>query len=190
MIPEREHLLCKNLDSREYEAGGSGYVQVEEHEANLISSKLVGSKLHSPVLDIDYQIRAVPSTTEGHFHLYLDGLQMSWWKYKILLRVLAFTGVIEPGYAGASIAQKGSHVRTPWTKKRVVETRGVSGWRAGKIRDEEGEWVDDEFTAYRESLVELADARSRLMDSGFASLAGEDAPPASLWGRIRSKGRG
>lgn len=47
---------------------------------NLVSSKMYNEHgyldRHSPVLDIDFPARLLPSTTEGHFHSYLDGLML------------------------------------------------------------------------------------------------------------------
>lgn len=79
------------------------------YSANLISSKTV-TGMHAPALDIDFQARLVPSRTKGHFHLYLDK-EMPWWKYRILLRVLAWVGIIEPGYYRASVARKATFLR-------------------------------------------------------------------------------
>ena len=83
--------------------------RVNASVANLISSRTTSGK-HAPVLDIDFPARLVPSRTEGHFHLYLDK-EMSWWKYKILLRALAFTGVIEWGYYRVSVKRRQTFCR-------------------------------------------------------------------------------
>lgn len=73
-------------------------------------------QMHRPILDIDFPAGLVPSTTEGHFHLYLDR-PMTWLKYKRLLLVLAEVGIIEHGYAHASIDRGYSSTRLPWVKK-------------------------------------------------------------------------
>lgn len=72
--------------------------------------------LHKPVLDIDFPAQLIPSTTPGHFHLYLDK-EITWEKYRALLRALADAGVIEQGYCDASIARGYSAVRLPWVPK-------------------------------------------------------------------------
>lgn len=72
--------------------------------------------LHRPVLDIDFPAELVPSSTPGHFHLYLDRF-MSWERYEKLLTALAEAGVIEQGYADAAIRRGYSAVRLPWIKK-------------------------------------------------------------------------
>lgn len=72
--------------------------------------------IHRPILDIDFGAALIPSSTEGHFHLYLDK-PMTWKNYKRLLNVMAEVGVIEPGYAQASIERGYSSTRLPWVKK-------------------------------------------------------------------------
>lgn len=71
---------------------------------------------HRPVLDIDMPIAVVPSSTPGHYHLFIDK-EMSWNDYSRLLGVLAEVGILEPGYVGASLARKATMVRLPWVKK-------------------------------------------------------------------------
>lgn len=73
-------------------------------------------KVHKPVLDIDFDAKLIPSTTEGHFHLYLDK-EIPWNKYVKLLSVLAEVGIIEEGFAKASINRGYSAVRLPWIEK-------------------------------------------------------------------------
>ena len=73
---------------------------------------------HALVLDIDHPCWLMPSTTPGHYHLYVDvpgGIPNS--KYVDLLTSLANAGVIEWGYASASIARGFTSVRLPWIKK-------------------------------------------------------------------------
>lgn len=73
-------------------------------------------QMHRPILDIDFPAALIPSSTEGHFHLYLDK-PMTWKQYRKLLGVLAEVGIIEPGYADASISRGYSSTRLPWIKK-------------------------------------------------------------------------
>lgn len=71
---------------------------------------------HKPVLDIDFPAALIPSSTEGHFHLYLDK-ELTWDNYVELLKVLAKCGIIEQGYANASIDRTHTSARLPWVKK-------------------------------------------------------------------------
>lgn len=77
---------------------------------------------HALVLDIDHPAWLVASSTPGHFHLYIDvpgGIP--WPDYVNLLNTLAKCGVIEEGYAGASIRRGHSDVRLPWIKKEKTD---------------------------------------------------------------------
>lgn len=76
---------------------------------------------HRPVLDIDFPVKVVPSSTPGHFHLYLDK-EMSWEVYEELLKALGKAGILEEGYVRASIAREHTSVRLPWIKKEYDDT--------------------------------------------------------------------
>lgn len=68
--------------------------------------------MHAPVLDIDFPVFAIPSSTAGHFHLYFEK-PVRWADYEELLKALANCGLIEEGYARASIARGATYVRVP-----------------------------------------------------------------------------
>lgn len=90
---------------------------VKEGEGNIYSSELAGQDAyHVPTLDIDLACELVESTTEGHFHLYIDK-PMSWEDYQFLLRVLMEVGVIQKGFYELSMARKASFLRKPGVKK-------------------------------------------------------------------------
>lgn len=75
---------------------------------------------HALVLDIDMPAWLIPSTTPGHYHLYVDvpgGIPRA--EYDALLDALVNARVIEPGYAGASKARVFTSVRLPWIKKET-----------------------------------------------------------------------
>lgn len=91
--------------------------RVEPGEGNVYSSELSDGS-HAPVLDLDgIRPRLVPSSTEGNFHLYLDGVSCSWEDYEELLVALAKCGIIEEGYMRASIERKATFVRKPGVTK-------------------------------------------------------------------------
>jgi hypothetical protein len=85
-------------------------------DANLISSRIDGTSMHAPVLDIDFPCTVVPSSTPGHYHLYLDK-PMSWSTYRALLRAMSHAGVLQAGFVECSIELGESAVRPPWVKK-------------------------------------------------------------------------
>jgi hypothetical protein len=87
-------------------------------EATTVTSQLADTGLHRPVLDIDLPAQLIPSTTPGHYHLYLD-VALPWRQYRELLETLAHCGIIQPGYASASIERGYTRVRLPWVAKQV-----------------------------------------------------------------------
>lgn len=84
--------------------------------ADLVISKAVG-EWHYPVLDIDYPAALVPSSTPGHFHLYLNRA-VPWEKYQAVLDALADACLIESGYRNASKERGYTSVRLPWRPKK------------------------------------------------------------------------
>ena len=102
-------------DGQDYEA------TLDVNEASVTTSLIAGlDNMHKPVLDIDMPVKVLPSTTKGHFHLYIDKV-MTWGQYKKLLKALAKAGIIETGYVGASEARGFTAVRLPWVKKNDGE---------------------------------------------------------------------
>ena len=79
-----------------------------------------GSGHHLPVLDLDVPAVLIPSSTDGHWHLYLD-VQVPDAAYWPMLEALATAGVLEGGYVRASKARGYTSVRLPWVKKSAVE---------------------------------------------------------------------
>lgn len=90
-------------------------------DANLVGSLVcpeegMQESVHKPVLDIDFPAHLEPSSTPGHFHLYLQK-EIPWSKYVLLLSALGAAGILEPGYVAACIDQGQSYVRRPGVKK-------------------------------------------------------------------------
>jgi hypothetical protein len=98
-------------------------------EANLLGSYCTArydqkgkeiEAIHMPVLDIDFPCELIPSSTPGHFHLLIDR-PMEWSQYKQLLNALANAGIIEYGYAKASLNHGGSFIRKPGIHKATAD---------------------------------------------------------------------
>lgn len=93
--------------------------EVHNGSGNLFSSELalVGYKgAHAPTLDIDFPCELIESSTEGHFHLYID-VPMSWDTYEELLVAMMNAGLLQPGFVSLSIARKASYLRKPGVTK-------------------------------------------------------------------------
>lgn len=114
-------------------------VEAEMGQAHVVSS-LRSDGRHAVVIDIDHPTWLVKSTTPDHYHLYIDvpgGIE--WLKYTALLHALADAGVIERGYADASIQRSHSDVRLPWIKKPAPPAQipvPVSGNRFDEVEDD------------------------------------------------------
>ena len=135
MKTEREWLDCNFSSSY---VGRDAY-QTTEEKANAVGSLLQGEHLnnpealHAPALDIDLPCQLIPSSTEGHFHLYIDKA-MPWRQYRKLLDVLAECGIIEKGYRDAAISER----RTILRKEGVYKTPEAEYRSLKKKIEEEG----------------------------------------------------
>lgn len=87
--------------------------------AQIISSQIGRGDLHTVMLDVDLPVKAIESSTPGHFHLYIEH-PMTWRQYKKLLRALAAAGIIEKGYYKMSVRRKHTALRLPGIKKKNV----------------------------------------------------------------------
>lgn len=72
-------------------------VETDARQANMVGSLLDNGR-HSPVLDLDFEARLVPSSTPGHYHLFLDGLELDADAYDALADALVAAKVIQPGF--------------------------------------------------------------------------------------------
>jgi hypothetical protein len=114
--------------------------QVDEKDANLIGSIVkgdlgVGSALHMPVIDIDFPCELIPSSTPGHFHLYINR-EVYWGQYSRLLLALSDCKIIEEGYMRAAIHHGGTFVRKPGVfkeKEKVADQEYLDA--VGKYRE-------------------------------------------------------
>lgn len=90
-----------------------------EH-ATMVSSKVIQNDhyngLHTLMLDLDFPLTLIESSTPGHHHLYADKL-MTWPQYRGVLRAMTKAGLIEQGYYDAARRQQATMLRPPWVKK-------------------------------------------------------------------------
>ena len=118
LLKSTQKLLKKNKSEDTYDEGF--YTKIPDEAASVSDAELIASLnangKHRPMLDIDFPAAVIPSSTEGHCHLYIDK-ELEWKDYKKLLNLLADLGIIEHGYRGASLARGYSALRLPWIKK-------------------------------------------------------------------------
>jgi hypothetical protein len=107
-------------------------VRVPRHKANLVSSRLetpddAWGNLHAPALDLDLPAELIPSSTPGHYHLLIDK-PMSWLKYRALLRVMVWCGLVERKYYRHSVRRGMTMLRLPGVGKG-------EGWQLNRTFD-------------------------------------------------------
>jgi hypothetical protein len=108
---------------REEMEGAERFAPMAESDvASSIINSTAGqaNERHAVVIDIDHPTWLIKSSTQDHYHLYIDvpgGID--WGTYENLLYALMLAGVIEPGYHEVSKKRKRTDVRLPWIKKAV-----------------------------------------------------------------------
>lgn len=98
-----------------YDARSQRFATLDLDAAQVITSLTVEGE-QKLILDIDIPSQLIPSSTPGHFHLYVDK-EISYEKWELLLIALANAGIIEEGYKNASLERRYTAVRLPWIKK-------------------------------------------------------------------------
>lgn len=99
----------------EGEYPGTCEMELDKQKANLVGS-LCDDGMHMPALDIDLPCRLVPSTTEGHFHLYIDK-PMFLETYRKLVEALVEAGIVEGAWVDHLERNKMTTLRLPGRKK-------------------------------------------------------------------------
>jgi len=99
------------------------YSREEREPATSITTANVSTSIredaedsHALLLDLDVPAWLLPSSTDGHSHLYVD-VKIPTPTYFALLDALADAGVIQRGYANSSKHRGGTALRLPWIKK-------------------------------------------------------------------------
>lgn len=124
-VPSKfEHPLFKEESQKYIDDYSWGWRQVllpaNTSTAEIVSSEIIQegkyTGMHSIMLDIDYQVAVVETSTTGHHHLYIDKA-VNWRQYKRLLRAMKDCGVIESGYYTSSVSRRATHLRPPWVRK-------------------------------------------------------------------------
>lgn len=91
-------------------------VKSEHGYATLVGSKLPNGN-HMPVIDLDLPCTLVPSSTPGHFHLYINK-EMSFGEFLSMLQAMTDTGVVQPGFNRFTRERGQAFVRYPgYTKE-------------------------------------------------------------------------
>lgn len=86
---------------------------------------LSAQSIHWPVIDIDHECAWVPSTAEGHGHLYIN-YPVSFDGLIEILSVLSKYGIVQDGYLHAAKVRGYSAVRLPGVKKPEKVDRDIN----------------------------------------------------------------
>lgn len=89
-------------------------------EPNVVTSFISETMRHAPVIDIDHPVWVVPSSTPGHFHLFID-VEIPGPLYFELLDVMMRCGIVQQGFVHHSEMRGQSVVRMPWVSKEPPE---------------------------------------------------------------------
>jgi hypothetical protein len=125
LVPPLPGLVYETVPSidadPDYTEAGARALTTDISKATVITSRVDGDPdRHKVVLDLDLPAKLLPSSTEGHFHLYVDKA-IPWTAYTALLEALATAGLVEDGYVSASLARGHTAARLPWIRKPAAE---------------------------------------------------------------------
>jgi len=115
------HQMYAVADFKDYETERSLTAELSD-ATNVITSVVRSTPfdppghMHNVVLDLDLPATLLPSSTPGHFHLFIER-PMTWETYLNLIDAMVAAGLVEPGYRDASVTRGHTAVRLPWIKK-------------------------------------------------------------------------
>ena len=127
-----ERIMFRTLEPLQQNSEGdeTGYFELQKLPAGHENATAVTSELpdgrHMPVIDIDLECMLIPSTQEGHFHLYINK-PMEWEKFTAILEALEAAGVIGPGYLRYTKKRGYATVRYPGVTKHNEPARIEAG---------------------------------------------------------------
>ena len=145
-------------------------------------------QLHAPALDIDFEARLIPSSTKGHYHLYLEH-KMTWRQYKKLLKVMGKVGILEKGYVKVSLRRKATFLRMPGVTKQNVPLTPRKDMSYAETKAQEFvESVAATVKSLRKSL-QVATSEETRSNRPIPPVPWGDPPPPTDPYRVKSKRR-
>jgi len=137
-------------------------------EAGIEQSTIIGSKTpggkHKPMIDLDFGVEVVNSSTPGHNHLYIDK-DLTEDQYIKLLTTMVEVGLVQPNVLEALKKRGQTHLRLPGVKKggafenkvkeefelggisKTFEATNVSGNITWNVSGAGANWSDASLTA-------------------------------------------
>lgn len=99
--------------------------------ASVVRTESSGELVHKPAIDIDIPCWLVPSSTPGHYHLYID-IELTTPEYRRLINTLNEVGIVQQGIVNQITRWDRTFLRLPGVKKIEEDL-------LGKITHEEEE---------------------------------------------------
>lgn len=108
-----------------------------------------GCRFHGLLIDLDVPAWLVPSSTQGHGHLYVD-LHLNEDKLWPFLEAAAEIGLVEEGYVRACKSRGMTSLRAPWVRKGEERLPGTPEGRCRMTRHDHT--ARDDSATYRADL--------------------------------------
>jgi len=129
--------------------GSDSWEAREIDSANMITSLIedggwTPSDYHKPLLDIDYGAELVPSSTPGHYHLYLDTAVPKDAYFRFLQAAME-AGIIQKGFYDGAVRRGATSVRLPWVKKHDLKANQLNPNKE----------IEDQIKLLKKQLAEL-----------------------------------
>ena len=155
---------------------GATYLVSPEY-ANLVTSKSYmtgGVQYHTPILDLDMDAALVPSTTVGHYHLYIDKV-MPEEDYRKLIDVLVEVGILQSGIKEHQMDGEGfTAARLPGISKKPEELS------SGKSMFVTSNMLTEMFTASTPQTLSLEETPKEDPLNGIAGILKETSALAEV----------
>lgn len=103
---------------------------------NCVTSFCPETSTHRLVLDLDFECRLIPSSSPGCYHLYLDGIDMSYAHAGKVVRAMTVAGILEQGFGRNMARDSQLCVRAENVKKRQPKPVKGEGRKVTRLRTE------------------------------------------------------
>ncbi len=115
----RAFYVCDGLTDSKVARGACTHVESTASDANLIGSELENG-MHKPVIDLDFPCQLIPSSTLGHFHLYIDK-EIPRDAMFALLDTMVAVGLVQKGFRDGCLSDGMTMIRPSWVKKEETK---------------------------------------------------------------------
>lgn len=114
-----EFALHKSLSNDDLYTAQEAFLKFKMADSVLLARQEQGAMKMLRLFFGDTQAHLVPSSTEDHYHLYINK-RIKWNKYELFLQYLAEARIISSPYAEFSIARRATYLRYPGITKAYL----------------------------------------------------------------------